>query len=134
MPWLNIWCQPCLPHMHAPSSIPPQAVKTHFMIYQGTFNFDMRLLSQSSTRLYAFCDADAGYPDRSITGQCMFIGSNCVSWRWSNLLRQVQCWGQRLYYGSGTLKVNLGSHLLAWHWHFSQISYILLWQFKCIVS
>jgi hypothetical protein len=60
-----------------------RAVKRILRDIKGTLTHDLRHLSQSSLTLHAFCDADwAGCPttQRSTTGYCIFLGSNCISW------------------------------------------------------
>uniref|UniRef100_A0A2N9HWT0 Reverse transcriptase Ty1/copia-type domain-containing protein n=1 Tax=Fagus sylvatica TaxID=28930 RepID=A0A2N9HWT0_FAGSY len=76
---INLVCQ----FMHQPGASHFQAVKRILRYLQGTLDYGLRLLSQSSLSLYGFSDADwAGCLDtrRSTTGYCIYLGANCISW------------------------------------------------------
>jgi hypothetical protein len=76
---INLICQ----FMHQPGASHFQAVKRILRYLQGTLDYGLRLLSQSSLSLYGFSDADwAGCLDtrRSTTGYCIYLGANCISW------------------------------------------------------
>lgn len=58
-------------------------VKRILRYISGTLDYGMHILATSSLDLYAFSDANwAGFPltQRSTTGFCTFLGSNCTSW------------------------------------------------------
>ena len=69
--------------MHAPTNAHYQMVKRILRYVKGTLSLGVRILRESNLDLYAFSDADwAGCPttQRSTTGFCTFLGSNCISW------------------------------------------------------
>ncbi|XP_059626128.1 uncharacterized mitochondrial protein AtMg00810-like [Cornus florida] len=76
---VNRVCQ----HFNNPTLVHIKAVKRILRYLKGTQHFGLRYLSQSSSSLYGFSDADwAGCPTirRNTTGFCVFFGANCVSW------------------------------------------------------
>jgi hypothetical protein len=76
---VNTVCQ----YMHAPTNEHFQMVKRILRYVKGTRSLGVRILRHSSLDLFAFSDADwAGCPitQRSTTGFCTFLGSNCISW------------------------------------------------------
>jgi hypothetical protein len=69
--------------MHSPNTTHLQALKRILRYIKGTIDLDIHLTPCSSLTLHAFSDADwAGCPDdrRSMTGYCIFLGPNLVSW------------------------------------------------------
>lgn len=61
-----------------------QMVKRILQYLHGNINYGIRIASWSSFSLYAFSDADwAGYPKtrRSTRRYCVYLGSNCISWK-----------------------------------------------------
>ncbi|XP_019227754.1 PREDICTED: uncharacterized protein LOC109209041 [Nicotiana attenuata] len=69
--------------MQNPNSMHLQAVKRILRYVKGTIDHGLKVISQSSFRLYAFSDADwAGctITRRSTTGYSIHLGANCVSW------------------------------------------------------
>ncbi|XP_041004069.1 uncharacterized mitochondrial protein AtMg00810-like [Juglans microcarpa x Juglans regia] len=76
---VNFVCQ----FMHAPTMEHFQLVKRILHYVHGTLNLTFRILAASSLDLYAFSDADwagCSLTQRSTTGFCTFLGSNCISW------------------------------------------------------
>jgi hypothetical protein len=62
-------------HMHA--------LRRILRYVQGTKNYGLHLYSSSTTSLISYIDADwDGCPDtrRSISGYCVFLGDNHLSW------------------------------------------------------
>ncbi|PHU06618.1 hypothetical protein BC332_23107 [Capsicum chinense] len=60
-----------------------KAVKRILHYLKGTMHYGIKFLAQSPLKLYEFCDADwVGCPDtrKSITGYCIYLGANCISW------------------------------------------------------
>ena len=60
-----------------------QAIKHILRYLQGTLDYGLRLLSQSSLSLYGFSEANwAGCPNtrHSTTSYCIYLGINCISW------------------------------------------------------
>lgn len=73
--------QICL-FMHDPREVHFAALKRIIRYLKGTFDYGLHL-SSSPLTLSAYSDANwAGCPDsrRSISGYCVFLGSNLVSW------------------------------------------------------
>lgn len=69
--------------MHAPKEFHWQAMKRILMYLRGTDHYGLTLSRSSNLRLTAFCDVDWGLDvddRRSITGYCVYLGSNMVSW------------------------------------------------------
>ncbi|KAK9741581.1 hypothetical protein RND81_03G115000 [Saponaria officinalis] len=68
--------QPRVPHLQA---------ATHVLRYlKGTMGAALFYPSHNVVQLRAFCDADWGackYSCRSLTGQCVFLGSSLISWK-----------------------------------------------------
>ncbi|GJT66121.1 ribonuclease H-like domain-containing protein [Tanacetum coccineum] len=76
-----VW-QVCL-HMHDPREPHLFALKRILRYVQGTLHYGLQLFSSSTTDLFAYSDADwAGCPTtrRSISGYCVFLGNNLLSW------------------------------------------------------
>ena len=76
---VNRVCQ----HFQNPTKADLRAVKRILCYLKGTLDFGLRYLSQSSNHVYAFSDSDwAGCTEtrRSMTGYCVYLGVNCVSW------------------------------------------------------
>ncbi|XP_026430975.1 uncharacterized protein LOC113328098 [Papaver somniferum] len=74
--------QVCL-FMHDPREIHMQAIKRNLRYLQGTLDHGLFLSASPITGLTAYSDADwAGCPDsrRSISGHCIFLGYNLISW------------------------------------------------------
>ncbi|XP_026384872.1 uncharacterized protein LOC113280467 [Papaver somniferum] len=74
--------QVCL-FMHDPREPHMQALKRILRYLQGTLDHGLFLSATTLTGLTAYSDADwAGCPDsrRSISGYCIFLGDNLVSW------------------------------------------------------
>ncbi|KAF5478156.1 hypothetical protein F2P56_004740 [Juglans regia] len=69
--------------MHSPTIAHYKMVKRILCYLHGTVDIGMHFTSQSTLAIYAFSDADwAGCPQtrRFITGYCVFLGRNCISW------------------------------------------------------
>nr|XP_016488380.1 PREDICTED: uncharacterized mitochondrial protein AtMg00810-like [Nicotiana tabacum] len=69
--------------MQNPNSMHLQAVKRIIRYVKRTIDHGLRIISQSSFRLYGFSYADwAGctITKRSTTRYCIHLGANCVSW------------------------------------------------------
>ncbi|XP_028108478.1 uncharacterized protein LOC114307280 [Camellia sinensis] len=76
---VNMACQ----HMHLPTITDFAAVKRILRYLKGTLHFGLNF-SPGSFDLHIFSDADwAGDPSdrRSISGFCVFLGSNLISWQ-----------------------------------------------------
>ncbi|GJT72916.1 ribonuclease H-like domain-containing protein [Tanacetum coccineum] len=74
--------QVCL-HMLDPREPPFSALKRILRYVCGTLEYGLQLFSSSTTDLVAYSDADwAGCPStrRSISGYCVFLGNNLLSW------------------------------------------------------
>ncbi|XP_019233685.1 PREDICTED: uncharacterized protein LOC109214245 [Nicotiana attenuata] len=69
--------------MQNPNSIHLQAVKRILRYVKGTIDHGLRIISQSSFRLYGLSDVDwarCAITRRSTTGYSIYHGANCVSW------------------------------------------------------
>nr|XP_016433507.1 PREDICTED: uncharacterized mitochondrial protein AtMg00810-like [Nicotiana tabacum] len=69
--------------MQNPNSMHLQAGKRILMYVKGTIDHGLRIISQSSFRLYGFPSADwagCSITRRSTTGYSIYLGANCVSW------------------------------------------------------
>lgn len=69
--------------MHDPRVQHLTALKRIIRYLQGTNTLGLQLYNSSVTSLTAFSDADwAGCPDtrRSISGYCVYLGDNLISW------------------------------------------------------
>lgn len=74
--------QVCL-FMHEPHDIHMQLVKRILRYLHGTSHYDIQLYKSSTSDLLAYTDVDwAGCPDTrcSMSGFCVFLGSNLISW------------------------------------------------------
>ena len=74
--------QACL-YMHVPREPHMHLVKRILRYIKGTLDHSLHLSSSSSVALTAYSDADwAGCPDtrRSMSGYCVYLGDNLVSW------------------------------------------------------
>ncbi|XP_047341171.1 uncharacterized mitochondrial protein AtMg00810-like [Impatiens glandulifera] len=74
--------QVCL-FMHAPQVAHMNALKRIICYIQGTADYGLQLYKSSITSLISYTDADwDGCPDtgRSISGYCVFLGDNLISW------------------------------------------------------
>ena len=66
-----------------PTASDMTSVKHILWYLKGTMHHGLTFINQSSLNLYGFCDADwAGCSNtrRSISGFCIFLGANCISW------------------------------------------------------
>ncbi|XP_026450970.1 uncharacterized protein LOC113351135 [Papaver somniferum] len=69
--------------MHRPTIIHLTAVKRILRYLNGTLDYGIRLLSNSTLNLYAFSEADWDgclKIRRSTTGYNIYLGSNCIFW------------------------------------------------------
>ncbi|XP_071727079.1 uncharacterized mitochondrial protein AtMg00810-like [Rutidosis leptorrhynchoides] len=74
--------QICL-HMHSPHDAHMLALKRIIRYIQGTLSLGLYISKSSSHALVSYTDADwAGCPDtrRSISGYCIYLGDNLISW------------------------------------------------------
>ncbi|XP_019260709.1 PREDICTED: uncharacterized protein LOC109238682 [Nicotiana attenuata] len=100
-----------------PNSMHLQAIKRILRYVKGTIDHGLRIISQSSFRLYGFSDVDwagCAITRMSTTGYSIYLGANCFSWssRKQNILARSSTEAEYRALAATTVELTWISYIL----------------------